>query len=129
MAEVVSRPRPHSRPMRRAALLLVLALGAPAVTHALGAAAPFVPPRAGATGASGASGLAGEATPAPPADAGLAGVYLRAQPMALIDGQWRRLGETVRGARVAQIDSRGAWLVHGDGRRERLWLAAPPARP
>lgn len=104
-------------------MALPLALGAGGAAHALGAGAPFVPPRAGASAAT------SEAPAAVAAGDGLAGVYLQAQPMALIDGQWRRLGESVRGARVAQIDARGAWLLHGDGRRERLWLAAPTARP
>ena len=94
---------------------LVLALAA-APSLALGPTAPFTPPaRTAATG---------DATPsadAPVADTGgLTGLRLRNHPMALIDGQWLRIGDTVRGARISAIRADGAWLRHADGRNELL---------
>ncbi len=59
------------------------------------------------------------------ADKGLAGVRLGAQPAALIDGHWVRLGGNVRGARLAQLGPQDVVLQHPNGRRERLPLFAP----
>ena len=62
-----------------------------------------------------------------PGVVGLAGLRLRNHPMALIDGRWSRVGDTVRGARLDTIDSQGAVLRHADGRRERLpWSSKTP---
>ncbi|MBL8323633.1 MAG: hypothetical protein JNJ89_01615 [Rubrivivax sp.] len=63
---------------------------------------------------------------APDGDA-VAGVRLGGgAPMALIDGQWWRLGGQPRGARLASITLQGAWLHHSDGRRQFLPLLPPP---
>lgn len=89
---------------------------------ALGQSAPFQPPRASAVASTSAAATMDSAE-------GIAGVALHRQPLALIDGQWRRVGDEVRGARLSAIDTRGAWLIHDDGRRERLWLAPPISSP
>ncbi|MDP1693097.1 MAG: hypothetical protein Q8L49_14305 [Burkholderiaceae bacterium] len=108
------------KPAMLAAVAGILALGLPDTAWALGAAAPFTPPRA-AQQASAAADSAAAATE------GLAGLRRGRLSMALIDGAWHRVGDAVRGARLAQIDAHGVLLRHADGRRERLWLVAPMA--
>lgn len=124
--------------MRRPSLPLRLALAGAAVglagaAQALGPTAPFTPPaprpgaaQAAAAPASGAEG----AGPAAAASAALVGLRLRSHPMALIDGRWSRLGDTVRGGRITSIEVAGVHLSHPDGRTEFLaWnlLPDPPA--
>lgn len=110
-------PRPHGIALA-AALLVAWPLGA----GALGPTAPFTPPRASAT-----SMPLTDSTSALATRVGLAGLRLGPHPLALLDGEWRQPGDSVRGARLTQLDSRGVTLMHPDGKRERLWLAAPPA--
>ncbi len=95
--------------------------------RALGSAAPFTPPRAGSA-AGGESSSVGA-----PATDGLGGLRLRTQPMALIDGQWWRIGQQVRGAVLTSIHAGGVVLRHADGRTEQVsWMPAnttPPHGP
>lgn len=105
-----------------AAIAAALLLAWPVGADALGPTAPFTPPRAGA-----ASMPPADSASALPTRVGLAGLRLGPRPLALLDGEWRQPGDSVRGARLTQLDSRGVTLMHPDGKRERLWLAAPPA--
>ena len=118
----MSAAAPRQDGIALAAALLLLAW--PSGVGALGPTAPFAPPRASASAAS--MPLA-DSTSAQPSRVGLAGLRLGPHPMALLDGEWRQPGDSVRGARLTQLDSRGVTLLHPDGKRERLWLAAPPA--
>lgn len=111
-----------ARDLKLAALLSLagaFAAGLPDTAWALGAAAPFTPPRAAQQVPAAADSTVAAATE------GLAGLRRGTLPMALIDGAWHRVGDAVRGARLSQIDAGGVLLLHTDGRRERLWLAAP----
>jgi hypothetical protein len=86
---------------------------------ALGPAAPFTPP---APAAAAASAAGADAAAAVSTDA-IAGLRLGPAPQALIDGQWLRLGDRVRGARLVAIDARGARIEYPDGRRQALPLS------
>lgn len=80
---------------------------------AMGPAAPFTPPKVEEVQAAAVEQSYDNAP-------GLSGLRLHNHPMALIDGHWARVGDTVRNARVTAIDRTGALLRHPDGRTERL---------
>jgi len=102
-------------------LLALLADGSAAV----GPNDPFTPPAPAAPAVQ-----ASEAVTAPVVATGLTGVRLGRLPAALIDGEWFSPGQTVRGARLAEVRLDGALLRHADGRIEHIALfpvVAPPA--
>lgn len=116
--------------------LAVVALLVCAPVGALGPNAPFVAPAApAAPSASGTNSADSPASAASGAGAalaplGLSGMRLRTQPMALIDGEWRRVGESVRGAAVTAMHATGVTLRHPDGRVEVLsWGPTPAVAP
>jgi hypothetical protein len=117
--------------LKSTALLLaaMAAAALPRAALALGPAAPFAPPRVAAAPVAAASAASAASAAADPSAAagGLGGVHLGLRPTALIDGEWRQVGETVRGATVLAIDAQGARLAHADGRIEQLSLVPADA--
>lgn len=91
---------------------------------AMGPNDPFVAPRIEQT-----SGLAGEAAASADGDAaaatGLSGVRLGRHAGAVIDGQWVRKGQAVRGARLVQIQRTRVTLKHPDGHEEIIDMFPP----
>lgn len=109
-----------------AALGLWLGVALPSA-QALGPKAPFQPPVAPSAATIGSVDGAASAAPV---HEGVTGLRLRHHPMALIDGQWARVGDSVRGARLESIRATGALLRHANGRIELLpWNAMPDAEP
>ena len=112
--------------LMRHLLSTALACGACAAAHALGPQAPFVPPNRAVV----LSGAAEDPRAQALAHRGLSAVRMGSRPQALIDGQWVRPGEPVRGARLLRLAPNHVVLQMADGRTERLPLfMPPPAQP
>lgn len=94
---------------------------------AMGPNDPFVAPRVDQAraqlGQGGAPGAAMEGDT--PVAMGLSGVRLGRQAGAVIDGQWVRKGQTVRGARLVQIQRTRVTLQHPDGHQEIIEMFPP----
>ena len=94
---------------------------------AMGPNDPFVAPRADQTrtqlGQGGSPGATAEGDA--PVAMGLTGVRLGRQAGAVIDGQWVRKGQTVRGARLVQIQRTRVTLQHPDGHPEIIEMFPP----
>jgi hypothetical protein len=101
---------------RRLIAALSLAL-LPVWSAALGPKDPFTPPLPAASTAPG-----DDSSTTPVVVTGLRGVRLGRQPAALIDGEWVGPGQTVRGAKLADVRLDGALLRHADGRTEFIAL-------
>lgn len=98
-----------------------LCLWSAATAWAMGPGAPFVPPVAAQAQAQGMEQEAGGA----PAGTGLSGVRLGRHAGAVIDGQWVRRGQTVRGAKLVSIQRTQVSLRHPDGHTEMIEMYPP----
>jgi hypothetical protein len=95
---------------------LVLLAMAPSAM-AMGPSAPFVGPDASTPDAN-------DPSLGNPATKGLTGIKLGRKPHALIDGEWRSQGATVReDAVLVAIERQAVQLRHADGTIERLALS------
>lgn len=94
---------------------------------AMGPGDPFVAPRVEQARIQlGQGGLPGVASDGDAAEAvGLSGVRLGRQAGAVIDGQWVRKGQTVRGARLVQVQRTRVTLKHPDGHLEIIEMFPP----
>lgn len=94
---------------------------------AMGPNDPFVAPRIDQAhaqlGQGGVPSAAAEGDA--PAAAGLSGVRLGRHAGAVIDGQWVRKGQAVRGARLVQIQRTRVTLQHPDGHQEIIEMFPP----
>ena len=105
-------------------LISLYALLLSSTASAVGPQAPFTPPPPAAQAASATEGGAPDAeTPTPQ---GLVGLRLGNTPSALIDGNWVRLGQDVRGARLIDVRQGAVRLRHANGQIETLALFADP---
>lgn len=98
---------------------------------AVGPDAPFTPPptlgpQAHAAPSAVAADSAASAADADTPPAGLVGLRLGAAPSALIDGQWVRVGQETRGARLVEVRPNAVRLRHANGQIETLALFSDP---
>ena len=88
--------------------------------HAMGPSAPFVPPVAAQVAGGDVAVGAAETKPN-----GLTGVRLGKYAGAVIDGQWIRKGQAIRGARLVAIQRTKVTLRHPDGHQETIEMYPP----